>query len=252
MNKQQFEDYINHPGQLDSGSLPVLESLVKQFPYCQTAYLLYVKNLYDEKSIHFNQQLKVAAAYASDRKRLKQLILSERVTESKKTETQVPVKPIVTNADIFYPGENISKTERENLSGTALVDEVRRKIKELHETKLISEQVYDINDIIGVGDQKTEVHSVPESDNQILNRQLIEQFIKDKPRFAPSKEGFFDPTEMSKQSMIDDDDFVTETLAEIFLKQGHIDKAIKIYKNLSLKFPEKSSYFAALIKKLGK
>ena len=252
MNKQQFEDYINHPGQLDSGSLPVLESLVKQFPYCQTAYLLYVKNLYDEKSIHFNQQLKVAAAYASDRKRLKQLILSESATEPKKTEIPVHVKPFDINADISDPGENLSKTEQDNLSGTALVDEVRRKIKELHEIKLIGEQVYDINEDMGMGDQEAEVHTVPESDKQILNRQLIEQFIKDKPRFTPSKEGFFDPTETSKQSMIDDDDFVTETLAEIFIKQGHIDRAIKIYKNLFLKFPEKSSYFAALIEKLSK
>jgi len=252
MNKQQFEDFINFPEHLDSGSLPLLESLVKQFPYCQTAYLLYVKNLYDEKSIHFNQQLKIAAAYASDRKRLKQLILSEGISQTGVDLRDIPVEPVTSIESDVDPEEKISKSEQENLSGTALVDEVRRKINELREAKQINEQVYDINELVIGGDLTTDINAVPESDEQIINRQLINQFIKDKPKISAPKESFFDPTEMSKQSMIDDDDFVTETLAEIYLKQGHIDKAIKIYQNLSLKFPEKSSYFAALIEKLSK
>lgn len=45
-------------------------------------------------------------------------------------------------------------------------------------------------------------------------------------------------------------DLVSETLAQIFIKQGNFDKAKEIYTKLTLKYPEKRDYFAALIKKL--
>ncbi|MBR5924087.1 MAG: hypothetical protein IKZ60_01385 [Bacteroidales bacterium] len=45
-------------------------------------------------------------------------------------------------------------------------------------------------------------------------------------------------------------DFCTETLAQIYADQGYPDQAIQIYSRLSLRFPEKSAYFAALIEKL--
>ena len=48
---------------------------------------------------------------------------------------------------------------------------------------------------------------------------------------------------------MEDDSFVTETLAKIYEKQGDYKKAARAYKNLSLKYPEKRTYFAALQKK---
>jgi len=47
-------------------------------------------------------------------------------------------------------------------------------------------------------------------------------------------------------------DFCTETLAQIYAEQGYTEEAKQIYSKLSLRYPEKSVYFAALIEKLDK
>jgi tetratricopeptide (TPR) repeat protein len=82
------------------------------------------------------------------------------------------------------------------------------------------------------------------------NEELIDQFIQNSPRISRSPDDFFDPDIAAKNSAIDKEDIVSETLAQIYYKQGKLDKAIKIYKKLSSAIPEKSSYFAVLIKKI--
>ena len=44
--------------------------------------------------------------------------------------------------------------------------------------------------------------------------------------------------------------FCTETLGRIYAEQGYFDEAKKIYSRLMLRYPEKSAYFASLIRKL--
>ena len=51
---------------------------------------------------------------------------------------------------------------------------------------------------------------------------------------------------------IEDRNVETEAMAEVWIKQGHPEKAADIYRKLSLLNPSKSSYFASLIENLKK
>ncbi len=84
-----------------------------------------------------------------------------------------------------------------------------------------------------------------------LQSDLIEKFIIANPRIEPAREKSNKPVEDISRPFVEEaGGFVTETLARIYIKQGYFSKAIDIYEKLSLKFPEKSSYFATQIEKV--
>ena len=59
------------------------------------------------------------------------------------------------------------------------------------------------------------------------------------------------PQQFSQPAQTEDDlDFVTETLAAIYADQGYYEKAIEVYAKLILLYPEKSTYFATLVKEI--
>jgi hypothetical protein len=82
------------------------------------------------------------------------------------------------------------------------------------------------------------------------NSELIDRFIRNQPRISQPRKDFFNPVDKARQSSVDHEDIVSETLARIQLQQGNPEKAIKIYRKLSLNNPEKSAYFAAQIEKI--
>lgn len=79
---------------------------------------------------------------------------------------------------------------------------------------------------------------------------ILDKFIKDNPRISRPKAEFYNPVNMAKQSVEADDELVTETLANVYYKQGHYKKAIRAYEKLCLIYPHKMTYFASLIQKI--
>lgn len=84
-----------------------------------------------------------------------------------------------------------------------------------------------------------------------LSNSIIDKFIKASPRIVPSRIEFYSPINMARQSVQMPEDIASETLAGIYLKQGDIQRARKMYEILMLNNPEKSTYFASLIEKIN-
>jgi len=390
INKVQFEKFVLDPGQLNLATIPELEKLMEAFPYCQTTQLLYVKNLYKEHNIHFNQQLRVAAAYAGDRGLLKKLLeakseeeVYQPSSEEVKIEKESPLEGEVRKKDKAgesaddlhlrqkteetepkHPDPSIKEsgvlaeeeasegllTEKEKPTGKAdseatgrdelpeqekylelgypyiedespeqepevakTPSERRRKELEklkvqLHELRLEREKIekvireeknrkakaksaelsqkQDRNDVHSSKGEKSQPSerissemkrkpAVRQTDryeerkneersqgtgnakkgkktSEKSKKELIDEFIKEEPSIRKGAASFYDPTEAARKSIMQSDDIATETLARLYLKQGKVLQAIKIYERLSLKFPEKSDYFARQIQEIKK
>ncbi len=91
-------------------------------------------------------------------------------------------------------------------------------------------------------------------DKKAAEKAIIDKIIEAEPgniRLDPNQK-FFEANQKAKESLLENEHLVTETLAKIYALQGNVPKAIRAYEILSLKFPQKSAYFASLIENLKK
>ena len=79
---------------------------------------------------------------------------------------------------------------------------------------------------------------------------LIDEFLEANPRISTKKQTLQEQN--FEESLEQDDNLVSETLAKIFIKQNRVSDAIAMYQKLQLKDPTKSSYFARQIADLEK
>lgn len=81
---------------------------------------------------------------------------------------------------------------------------------------------------------------------------VIDRFLREEDLRIVAGEGKPESEVLTEAQLDDEDEVVSEELAGIYLAQGLRDKAIAIYRKLSLLNPEKSVYFAELIDKIEK
>jgi hypothetical protein len=92
-------------------------------------------------------------------------------------------------------------------------------------------------------------HTGEEKEN--ANAELIDRFISGEPKIIPD-EGKISSEDISADSIRENEEYITDTLAKIYVKQGYYSKAIFAYEKLILKYPEKSGYFAGQINEIKK
>ena len=85
---------------------------------------------------------------------------------------------------------------------------------------------------------------------RITSSDIIDRFLRAESHRIVAEEGEVEREITIEAEFSEEDDMVSEELAEVYLAQGLKDMAIETYRKLSLLNPEKSIYFAELISKI--
>ena len=256
IKKDQLIQFIEKPGLLNEQTIGELKEIVEEFPYFQTGQLLYTYNLYSQANFRYEGYLKTCSIHATDRTILYHLLQQQPPTEKSLTGAVPPDKKIRETSAVFELAEEKQITETELPSRpapqpneTELIDFDLLSFDQTDENFASDDNTTDLLTLEVVG-QSEPVE--PKASEKI---DLIDQFIKENPVIQPRKVVVPERNELpnaKEEPEIENDEFITETLSRIYLKQGHYQKAIDSFKRLSLKFPEKSVYFAEQIEEIKK
>jgi tetratricopeptide (TPR) repeat protein len=269
MNTNDYINLLNNSKAINDKQTLVLETIVNEFPFYQSARALYLKGLYNQESFRYNYELKKTAAHTTDRSVLFDFITSDdfKIFQQEVYDKyQAEIQSIIVSDFEYVEEENrpytlVTKSKSSQVTEIIAISEQNESNKEVeaaleigkplqfekNETHSFSEwlQLAKITPIVREEAEK-QIHVFSELEKKF---DLIEKFIELNPKIPQAKDTTSIPINIAKSNETPSS-IMTETLAQIYLEQKKYSKAIQAYEILILKYPEKSSFFADRIKNI--
>ena len=287
MNTVEFLHILKDSRKLQAHQVLELEEIMERFPYFQATRALHLKALKNQNSFRYNDALKTTAIYTTDRSVLFNYITSSDFNNvvSQEEEAEIINQIEVVDELVIQNLENINDSKPSTVSETESTLETQIKLSQpmlsynVDDTGKVmlkpvkdNEVVVNLELINAIQFKKEDKHSFNQwlqlssfkpinrssekvTPEKVKNRKIIDKFISNKiklkPRVKPSKLAglsvdFDHIEEIGARNMM------TETLAKLFIQQKKYKEAIEAYDILSLKIPEKSSFFADRIAEIRK
>ncbi|RPD99640.1 hypothetical protein EGM88_03600 [Aureibaculum marinum] len=284
MNISEFTSLLNTNSSISIEQTNAIEEILKNYPYFQAARMIHLKALKNQHSFKYNSALKVTAAHTTNRTVLFDYITADTLDNSNALEKQQEIinskevvdLEIVSNDVIEQSQLSVIHEDVEVEEGKEVDVKDVKKVEE--ELKIGKPLEFDLSEMYSFREwlQLTNVKPIEREKMEVVETDvnveknvlkevkveannttkkaspkqekfdIIEQFIASKPKLKTDTK--VENIDVSFESVVEDGMLMTETLARVYLEQKKYDKAIQAFKVLSLKYPEKSSFFADRIK----
>jgi hypothetical protein len=233
-----IRELATNPSLLNEETLPELKELLEKYPFFQLVRLLYVANLYKLHAQNFGTELRKASVFVPDRAALFAL------TES--TNYQLPTQE--NSASIETEGD-------ENRTLSLINDFLTGKTLETEDGQDAPRMVPSVADLTndyasfllqqeGWDGENTVDDTIP----QLKGADLIDSFIEETKGKQRLEMPELDDDEFVSPELSDEEEEIyTESMVNIYIKQGRYQQALEILRKISLNNPKKSSNFAAQI-----
>jgi hypothetical protein len=270
---------LAQPESIHVDHLKVLADTLKEYPYFQAVRSMYLKGLKNENSPLYNKELQRTAAHTTDRSVLFDFITSETFIQNEvskqikllqQEETTLASASISGNTHI-EEDLNASKSFTQVIDADLFEKKKETSIEEAplefdkNETYSFSQwlQLTSLKPIdrkeappeknpVIVDEEFKKARKVEEEIQEVDDRARkmarIDQFLAEKPKIKPLKSS--SSTVNITNHNQDPSQFMTETLAKVYLAQKNYSKALKAYEVLVLQHPEKSPFFADQIQEI--
>jgi hypothetical protein len=263
---------------LYESDLEELQRLIHQYPYFGPAKFLLAKKLKQDNSPLLLEHLQKTSLYFQNPVWLDHLlndtgsvensmfVQKEQPVFAPQTETEVPFthEEVVDQTSTQQPGDTVPEghLDEKQEENPVLTEEdpsielpkFKFEPVDISKAELSFEPYHMVDYFASQGIQAKE----EEKPKDQLSRQLksFTEWLKVMKRLpvteiaAGVSVGDEKKVEKLAETSIHDREVVTEAMAEVWEKQGNVEKAREVYRKLSLLNPSKSSYFAAKIDQL--
>lgn len=271
----QITELIGHPELLSSATLPELRRVVGQCPYYQAARLLLLENLFMLHEPDFDKELRATALCVPDRSVIFNLVESLNY-QIDVTAQSAPEEPIASTGDrvndlIDNYLRQVGHTSMKPQHGA--IDPLTDYIATLEQMDDApstegTEDNWPIG--FGAGQAKNKAENGPlDADSGPLDAEIPAPDYEhaaenaEKPAVETEEETEEETSDFGEENTEDgeaggndvnalQEEYFTETLAKVFIKQGNYERAIEILTKINLVNPRKNAYFADQIRFLQK
>lgn len=266
MKRSEVISLIENPNTVQKEQILDLQEVISEYPYFTSAQLLLCKAYFQSENLNYEKQLRLSAAYSPDRSRMHELLYEEEIEldhqlASEKSEQEAIIQEEAEASQQAEMSEEDAFLESQILTAainSSILQEVGDDDEGIAQASEEANSEY-VDESLPSEEFNEEVeHSFSDWLKHYRGNEGVDETphpkseaikaISEQAKNIQQKAEFYSASKMAKLSVIESDDLVTETLAQVYEAQGKYERAIQAYQKLQLKFPEKKVYFAGRIK----